>query len=740
VIWESTALMAGFDLVFIAMAVTSILLLMGRWKRLGSPDRGATLVMLGLSVVGLFYLVDLFVLLALPRIIDPAEATAIMEKLHLDYSLIADFLGAAAILTGFTIMIGHIDAASADLRESEACFQGMAESSPVGIFLDDADGNAVFVSPKCAEMVGAPADDCLQMGWVPRIHPDDRERVAREWMRTVGEGAPFSETYRFRHDDGQVVYTQCMAVPVRGEDGEVLHFVGTLIDITARVRAEEELEALTIDLERRVAERAAELEMAHEEIDRMFELSLDLICIADIDGYFRKLNPAWTTTLGYTEEELLGVPYLEFVHPDDREQTLDVIRDVLERGDPVISFENRYRHKDGSYRWLRWASRPDPQRELTYAIARDVTSEKAAAEALQSKYDEQMIRSRVIVDSSSDMLALLDRDCVYLDANPAYAQAVGMTREQMVGLTVADVTGPAFFNEGVRARVDRCLAGEDVHYRGWIDFLPGERKYLDIRYHRTINTTGEVTGFVVSARDATERKLAEERARQQAEQQAVVADLGRAALAGTSLQNLMDDLVERVAPTLGVEFCKVLELLPDGEALLLRSGVGWKRGLVGTATVGAGHDSQAGFILTADETVVVEDLRSETRFSGPALLIDHGVVSGMSVVIRGRDRPFGVIGVHTSTHRAFTDAEAHFLEGLANTLADVIQRIRVEEELRRRSDELARTNAELLGLNRLAVGRELRMIELKREVNELLEAAEHPPAYDTTFAPDELAR
>lgn len=93
----------------------------------------------------------------------------------------------------------------------------------------------------------------------------------------------------------------------------------------------------------------------------------------------------------------------------------------------------------------------------------------------------------------------------------------------------------------------------------------------------------------------------------------------------------MDEAVAVVARALDVECCKVLELLPDGQAFLLRAGVGWKDGCVGLATVGAGRDSQAGYTLLSSEPVIVQDLRTETRFSGPPLLHDHGVVSGMSV-------------------------------------------------------------------------------------------------------------
>jgi len=170
--------------------------------------------------------------------------------------------------------------------------------------------------------------------------------------------------------------------------------------------------------------------------------------------------------------------------------------------------------------------------------------------------------------------------------------------------------------------------------------------------------------------------------RTRARQQAAVAHLGRRAIVEHDLQALMEEATEAVAEVLGVEYAKVLELLPGGEELLLRAGVGWDEGLVGRATVGTESDSQAGYTLLSDEPVVVENLRSEARFSGPPLLREHGVVSGMSAIIRGRSRPFGVLGAHTKRRRAFTEDDVYFLRAVANVVAAAIERERAEEPQR----------------------------------------------------------
>ena len=117
--------------------------------------------------------------------------------------------------------------------------------------------------------------------------------------------------------------------------------------------------------------------MAFEQ--RFFELSIDLLCVLDFNGYFRHLNPAWETTLGFRREEMLAKPFIEFVHPDDRERTSRQNRNVRS-GDQTRLFENRYCCKDGSFRWLLWNSTPDFDRQVIYGVARDITARKRAEE------------------------------------------------------------------------------------------------------------------------------------------------------------------------------------------------------------------------------------------------------------------------------------------------------------------------------------------------------------------------
>ncbi len=240
------------------------------------------------------------------------------------------------------------------------------------------------------------------------------------------------------------------------------------------------------------------------------------------------------------------------------------------------------------------------------------------------------------------------------------------------------------------------------HVDGVLVFYAREAKEEDGRLTQVISTIATQLGFALQHKRLEEELLKqqalvgrnhenlEKQVEQRVRQQEAVVDLGRQALGGADLSTVMRSVTELVAKTLSVEFCKVLELLPDNDALILRAGVGWKPGLIGQTTVSAGTNSQAGFTLLCKEPVIVEDLRTEERFIGPPLLRDHAVVSGMSVIIGPSDHPYGILGAHTAKARAFSQDDIHFLQAVANVLSQVIEHNCDLAEIRRNSTWLQR--------------------------------------------------
>ena len=190
-----------------------------------------------------------------------------------------------------------------------------------------------------------------------------------------------------------------------------------------------------------------------------------------------------------------------------------------------------------------------------------------------------------------------------------------------------------------------------------------------------------LVGLTTSLQDEiSERELAQDSLALRAAQQATVAKIGQLALSGVGLQELLDQAARYTAQTLALEYCKVLELLPEQETLLLRAGVGWEESDIGHAWVVNDISSQAGYTLASREAVIVEDLGKEHRFNAPPLLKKHNIVSGISVIIGARE-PWGILGVHGLRPRKFTADDVNFVQAIANCIAEDIRHDRTTTAL-----------------------------------------------------------
>ena len=187
----------------------------------------------------------------------------------------------------------------------------------------------------------------------------------------------------------------------------------------------------------------AQRRQAEKERDRFFSLAFSMLCIAGIDGYFKLLNPAWEKALGWTPEELMARPYMEFVHPDDLPATGEEAGDVS-KGGASVNFENRYRCKDGSYKWLLWNSIPVVDQGYIYATAVDISERKKAEEAVRDS--EQRYRS--VVSAMEDGIVLVDAGGEIRACNASAERILGLSSEQMIGRAARDARWRSIHADG----------------------------------------------------------------------------------------------------------------------------------------------------------------------------------------------------------------------------------------------------------------------------------------------------
>ncbi|MEZ6148197.1 MAG: PAS domain S-box protein [Planctomycetaceae bacterium] len=275
---------------------------------------------------------------------------------------------------------------------------------------------------------------------------------------------------------------------------------------------------------------------------------------------------------------------------------------------------------------------------------------------------DEEYRIRSFTPAATDVYGLIDTD-------------VGRPLDQLKPLTVEMPPLPEINRINTNQPIEDVLRTSD-----------GKSFVRRVRpYHQY---DGTQDGIVVTFTDITKLQNALHRLQRRERQSAILAELGRAAVSVNDLQVLFDLSVAKVSQALDNEFAKILELLPQKKEFLLRSGIGWQDGLVGHLRVDTGSHSQAGFTLQSTEPVIVRDLRSEERFSGPQLLTDHGVISGMSVVIGPKHDPWGILGTHSTVDRKFTKHDVDFLQAVAHILYEAIQRKKAERTLSDRERQL----------------------------------------------------
>jgi PAS domain S-box-containing protein len=244
---------------------------------------------------------------------------------------------------------------------SNKLLQAIISNAPMRIFWKDTElrylgGNHVFAMDAG---VGCP-DDLIGKDDYQLVWKDQAELYRTDDLMVIESGIPklFYEEPQTK-PEGNQIWLRSSKVPIHNEANEIIGVLGMYEDITER-------------------------KLMEEELILFFDLVPDMVCIASTDGYFKKLNRAWKSVLGYTQEELLTTRFKDFIHPDDIQATMIEVEKQI-AGESTINFTNRYRCKDGSYRWLEWKATPAKNKSTLFAAARDITERKRAEETLRKK-------------------------------------------------------------------------------------------------------------------------------------------------------------------------------------------------------------------------------------------------------------------------------------------------------------------------------------------------------------------
>ena len=352
----------------------------------------------------------------------------------------------------------------------------------------DRDFNFIAVNQAYADAGRRHRDDFIGKNHFD-LYPDAENEAIFERVVESGEVQTFSAK-PFEHPDQPergTTWWSWQLLPRKDESGIVTSLVLSLLDITERKQAEQSLQE-------------AEAELRHT-----IEIVPGIIAKANAHtGYFTHCNPALSSILGFSAEEFLARPFIEFIHPDDRQATIDEVEKQLQ-GSPVARFENRYVCKDGSYKWLEWMATEADEQGLVYAAATDITERKQAEKALAHSHDLM----RYIIEHSRGCVAVHDRDLNYIYVSQSYLDDYGVKEVDVIGKHHYDVFP------------DLPQKWRDVHQKALAGEISSAEEDSYVREDGTTDWTrwecrpwyeadGGIGGIVVYTEIITERKKAEQ--------------------------------------------------------------------------------------------------------------------------------------------------------------------------------------------------------------------------------------
>lgn len=334
------------------------------------------------------------------------------------------------------------------LRTSEKLFSTLAQTIPSHVWMAKPSGEIYWFNESCYQYYGVGHGE-LSDGKVGQyFHPDDRPILVEKWKAALTSGEKYEAEKRLRRADGAYRWHLARAVPVKDEEGRILLWIGTSTDIEDQKRIAANLSVLNEELGQRVEERTAE----H---DLVWRNSRDLLMVLGVDGIYRAVNPAWSKILGYEPEEVVGRSFLDFIWPEDTERTREAHdQAILNR--QLTGLEKRYKHKDGTYRWISWHTATEGG--CVYGYGRDITTQKEQAAALRQS--EERLHQAQKMEAVGQLTSGISHDFNNLLAGIIGALDLIQTRLAQGKLEKLDVFASGAMQAAQRAAslVDRLLA------------------------------------------------------------------------------------------------------------------------------------------------------------------------------------------------------------------------------------------------------------------------------------------
>lgn len=564
------------------------------------------------------------------------------------------------------------------LRKNNVQYRALVESQLDLISRYLPDTTLTFANDAYCKFYGKTRDELIGQSFLNLIAPEFREQVLKETANFLKDPSPVGGEYLNYRWDGKECWIHWVIQGIVDGNGRVVELQAIGRDITPLKQAEEALREKS------------------DELDKFFSDALDLLCIADTDGRFVRLNAEWERSLGYTLSELEGRSFLDLVHPEDQTATLDALS-TLKEGDDVLNFTNRYRCKDGSYRWIEWRSLPSGN--LIYAAARDITIRKQIEDSL--RINEERLQQAIRLTSTG----IFDHDHAndFIYWSPEIRKAFGIGLDE--AFTLQDFLGYIHPDDlkklGMAIQQAHNPDGDglfDVEYRfvrqdGTICWFAAKSRTFfggDGETKRPIRTVGALI-------DITERKQAVAEIHRRAEEVALLYRLGSALSSEGNLYQAMRAFIRELKHVMTVDAFHIgmydektdifsyslflnldEDLYPPPRKLREKPGLTWE-------------------VISTRKTLYIPDVTDPQarREHEVYQVVDAPIRTYLGIPLILQNRVIGIISVQSIRTEAYTPEQIRLLETIAAQVALTIEKLSLLEQVQKELAERKRAEAEI---------------------------------------------